>query len=331
VFEHTTVARLARHLDAMASQATPDAGEGGFGRLIVLRTHAAQHSAAPLVCVHPAGGLGWCYGALARAVPRTVLGVQARSLAAQDATNPWPQTLDDMAVDYVDQLLAAPQIQAAFHAAPVHLLGWSVGGIIAHAMAVELRRRELPVGLLCMLDAYPSDCWRGQPEPTPEAVYKALLHIAGYDPLALTDVALERDAVVEFLRRSGHPLGELPDERLDGVMRTVALNNRLVRHHVHQRFDGTLLHVRAGLDHQGRNLVAEHWQPYAQTLRTVSVPFLHAHMTGAAAVAQFVPVLENSLRAADESPFVALSATPSEPPLCGVKNSRRKFFGRMMS
>jgi len=297
VFEHTTVARLARHLDAMASQATPDAGEGGFGRLIVLRAHAAQQGAAPLVCVHPAGGLGWCYGALARAVSRTVLGVQARSLFAQDAANPWPQTLDAMAADYVDQLLVAPQ--TALHAAPVHLLGWSVGGIIAHAMAVELRRRGLPVGLLCMLDAYPSDCWRGQPEPAPQAVYKALLHIAGYDPLALADVALERDAVVEFLRRSGHPLGELPDERLDGVMRTVALNNRLVRHHVHQRFDGALLHVRAGLDHQGRNLVAEHWQPYAQTLRAVSVPFLHAHMTGAAAVAQFVPVLENSLRTAD--------------------------------
>jgi len=292
VFEHSTVARLARHLDAMASQATPD--EGGFGRIIALRagqqnTEHAVH--APLVCVHPAGGLSWCYGALARAMTRPVLGVQARSLHAASADNPWPTSLDAMAVDYVDQL----QTFAPSAHTPMHLIGWSVGGIIAHAMAVQMRRRGLPVGLLCMLDAYPSDCWRGQPEPAPDAVYKALLHIAGYDPLALSDVALERAAVVEFLRRSGHPLGELSDERLDGVMQTVALNNRLVRQHTHQRFDGNVLHIRADLDHQGQNLFAKHWLPYAGHMETLGLPFLHAHMTGAAAVAQFAPLLAQRL------------------------------------
>jgi len=289
VFEHSTVARLARHLDAIASQTTPDGG--GFGRMIVLRAQREHAARAPLVCVHPAGGLGWCYGALARAMARPVLGLQARSLHAADADNPWPESLDAMAADYVDQLQAvAPSVQT-----PIHLIGWSVGGIIAHAMAVKMQRHGLPVGLLCMLDAYPSDCWRGQPEPAPEAVYKALLHIAGYDPMALSDVALERDAVVEFLRRSGHPLGELPDDRLDGVMQTVAWNNRLVRRHTHQRFDGSVLHVRADLDHQGQNLVAEHWRPYVGHIQTLGLPFLHAHMTGAAAVAQFAPCLEKHL------------------------------------
>jgi len=298
VFEHSTVARLARHLDAMASQAAPD--EGGFGRCIALRAgqggaDTADAARAPLVCIHPAGGLSWCYGALARAMTRPVLGVQARSLHAADADNPWPESLDAMAADYVDQLqtLSLP-VQT-----PIHLIGWSVGGIIAHAMAVEMRRRDLPVGLLCMLDAYPSDCWRGQPEPAPDAVYKALLHIAGYDPLALNEVALERDAVVEFLRRSGHPLGELSDDRLDGVIATVALNNRLVRRHTHQRFDGHALHVRADLDHQGQNLFAEHWLPYVRHMQTLDLPFMHAHMTGAAAVAQFAPLLEQGLAAVD--------------------------------
>jgi len=126
-------------------------------------------------------------------------------------------------------------------------------------------------------------------------VYKALLHIAGYDPMALTEVALERDAVLEFLRRSGHPLGELPHEKLDGVIRTVAWNNHLVRQYAHARFDGTLLHVRADLDHQGQNLTAKHWQPYVQDLETLAVPFLHAQMTGAEAVARFAPTLERFL------------------------------------
>jgi len=96
-------------------------------------------------------------------------------------------------------------------------------------------------------------------------------------------------------------MGELPDARLDGVIATVARNNHLVRHHQHAHFDGTLLHIRADLDHQGRNLLARHWLPYARHIDTLGLPFLHAHMTGAAAVAQFAPELERRLRATDHA------------------------------
>ncbi|TCU97131.1 non-ribosomal peptide synthetase [Paracandidimonas soli] len=297
VFEHSTVARLARHLDAMASQPgqvlQDSANDGGFGAVVKLREGDASLPA--LFCVHPAGGLSWCYGALARSLEpgRIVYGLQARSLHAASEANPWPGGLDAMAEDYADRLL---ELQPE---GPYHLAGWSVGGIIAHAMAVELQRRGHAVGVLAMLDAYPSDCWRSQPEPAPDAVYKALLHIAGYDPLALNDVPLNRDGVVEFLRRSGHPLGELPDAQLDGVIGTVDANNRMVRKHRHGAFAGDVLYFRAALDHQGQNLFAHHWAPYVREIEEHAVASLHAHLTGLAALAQIMPVLNAHLLQAD--------------------------------
>src|SRR5690606_34465866 len=178
--------------------------------------------------------------------------------------------------------------------------GWSVGGIIAHAMAQELQARGHQVGVLAMLDAYPGDAWRDQPEPPPNAVYKALLHIAGHDPDTLHDVALTRDGVIGFLRRSGHPLGELPDAQLDGVFQIVEHNNRLVRNHRHERYHGQALYFRAALDHAGTALHPCLWQPYIDLLDVHDVASLHAHLTGPDAVSVIAPVLAQQLARADQ-------------------------------
>ncbi|MDX7070361.1 thioesterase domain-containing protein, partial [Escherichia coli] len=56
----------------------------------------------------------------------------------------------EMARDYADQLrMTQPD-------GPYHLLGWSLGGNIAFAVAEELERRGAEVGLLAILDASPA-------------------------------------------------------------------------------------------------------------------------------------------------------------------------------
>lgn len=294
VFEHPTVARLAAYLDERTAVATPaPAVDAGFGP--VLRLRPDDGGRTPLFWIHPAGGLSWCYGALTRAIEpaRPVYGIQARAFAGHANENEVPARLGDMAADYVDTVL---RLQAH---GPYHLAGWSVGGIIAQAMAVELRRRGHAVGLLAMLDAYPSDCWRDQPEPPPESVYKALLHIAGHDPSSLPDVPLTRDGVIAFLRHSGHPLGELSDAMLAGVIQAVAGTNRLVRAYRHERYDGPALYFRAALDHVGENLSPSQWAPYVASLKVHDIPALHAHLTGAEATARIAPVLNERLRRFD--------------------------------
>jgi len=286
VFEHPTVARLSQHLDALATLADDDqarmAGGGGFGPHILLRQGEAGTPA--LFCVHPAGGLSWCYGALARALTpaRSVYGIQALGL---HAGTPPAVSIAAMAAAYVDEIV---RLQAH---GPYHLAGWSVGGILVQAMAVELRTRGFDVGALVMLDAYPSDCWRDQPPPPPEAIYTALLQIAGYDPAALPGLALTRDGVVDFLRRSGHPLGELPDDMISGVFHVVGENNTLVRAHRHAVYDGPLLYFRAALDHEGENLFPRQWSPYVGSLDIHEIPSVHAHMVGADATQSIAPVV----------------------------------------
>ncbi|MDJ0389492.1 amino acid adenylation domain-containing protein [Roseomonas sp. E05] len=285
LFEHPTVARLAT---VMEQENEADHGLGPLVRL-------CQGDAAlpPLFMVHPAGGIAWCYGPLARALTprRTVYGLQAPAL--QEGAPP-PDSLEALAADYVDRILAVTPHDT------LHLGGWSVGGIIAQAMAVRLRALGRRVGVLAMLDSYPTDVWRAEPEPEASAPLRALLAIGGFDPDRLPEpVPLEREAVAAFLRRSDSPLGRLPPPVLNGVVRVVQGNNRLVRAHEHARHDGAILHFRAALDHAGRGLHPGLWQPYAAAVEVVDIPALHAGMVGPAATGRIAPALSAHLLARD--------------------------------
>lgn len=290
IFEYPSVRRLAQHLQRNATARS--AHEDGFGPIFHLRP-ATQTSLPALFTVHPAGGLCWCYGQLARELPpgRAIYGLQARSLDGQ--IHPSSHSLEDMASDYVDQ------IQALQSHGPYHLAGWSVGGIIAQAMAVELQMRGEHVGLLAMLDAYPSDAWRDQPEPADDAVYKALLHIAGHDPDALPHVALSREGVIGFLRSQSHPLAALSDERLGAIIQVVASNNALVRQHQHRPFQGKALYLQAALDHAGTALHPSMWAPYIQELDVYPVQSLHAHLTGSEATRTIAPLMEDVMQSTE--------------------------------
>jgi len=277
VFAHSSVARLAALLDRRP------AGAHGLDPVVTLAEGDA--ALAPVFAIHPAGGLSWCYGGLARALAprRTLHGLQAPALDPAAAP---PASLDDLAEDY------ATRIAALRPAGVLHLLGWSVGGIIAHAVARHLRTRGRTVGLLAMLDSYPSDVWRAEPEPDENAPLRALLAIGGFDPDRLPDLPLTRAAVTAFLRAGDSPLGQLPEAALDGVVRVVRGNNPLVRAHRHGRYDGTVTHFHAALDHHaGRAVSPAMWRPYAAAVEVVEIPALHADLTGAAATAHVAPVL----------------------------------------
>ena len=274
IFEQPVLTQLAQALQA-------ETQDDGLGPLILLAEGAPD--AAPLFVIHPAGGIAWGYRGLARLIApaRQVWGLQHPGL---DAAQPLPDSLDALARDYVRRVVALVP------SGPVHLAGWSVGGIIAQTMAVELAAMGREVGLVAALDSYPADVWRDEPAPDPVAALRALLAIAGYDPEAHRDLD-SRDKVVAFLRAGDSTLGALPTPVLDGVVRTVTDTNRLVRGHHHRHGAATLTHIRAALDHRDRDLTAALWQPYAARVEALEVPFLHAHMTSAEASALIAPLL----------------------------------------
>ncbi|WP_347268066.1 amino acid adenylation domain-containing protein [Paracoccus sp. (in: a-proteobacteria)] len=275
IFEQPVLAALAAALAARAPQ------DDGLGPLILLADGDA--GAPPLFLIHPAGGLAWGYRMLARRIApaRRVYGLQHPGLVSEALM---PESLSDLARDYARRVIdLVPQ-------GPLHLAGWSVGGILAQEMAVVLAGMGRSPGLVAMLDSYPADAWRDEPEPDPVMALRALLAIAGHDPEAHRDLDT-RAAVVAFLRQGDSALGSLPARVLDGVVRTVTGTNRLIRGHHHRRYDGTILHFRAARDHAGSALTPAMWLPHAREVEVIDLPFLHGEMTSPEAVALIAPEL----------------------------------------
>ncbi len=270
IFETPGLAQLARALE-MAETA-----QAGLAPLLPL----AEGEGAPLFILHPAGGLGWGYRRLARALktPRPVFAVQSPLLTGA----PLPGTLHRLAVDYADRIEAqAPQ-------GMIHLAGWSVGGILAQEIAVELATRGRVPGLVALLDSYPAECWRAEPELSDAEALRALLAIAGHDPDSHPELD-SRAAVVGFLKQGGTPLGSLPEAVLDAVVLLVTGTNRLIRGHEHRRYSGTLTHVRAARDHAGRDLHAGLWDAHAARVDPLDLPLLHPEMVSQVAAEALGP------------------------------------------
>lgn len=130
----SSIADLAALLEARSG----GAGTAG-GALHLLR----RGPGVPLVLFHPIGGSALGYRALAEAMaPRSIYGVQARGLGGEEPS----RSIEEMAARYADEL------EAALPAGPVALGGWSMGGLLAHAVAARLERRGRPVSALLLLD-----------------------------------------------------------------------------------------------------------------------------------------------------------------------------------
>lgn len=288
LFETPTVAALAAAIDDETVRF-----DSGLKPLVPLAS--GDPALAPLFLVHPAGGIAWGYRQLARALaevgpPRSVWGLQSPAL---DPAQPLPESIAALAESYAERV-ATLQPEGV-----LHLAGWSVGGILAQAMAVALQRRGRRVGLVALLDAYPADCWRNEPEPTPQQALRALLAIAGHDPEGHPELDT-RDKLIAFLREGDSALGNLPPEALQGVVRVVTDTNRLIRQHAHAPMAGTLTHVRAARDHAAQpQLQAARWRAYASQVDTLEVPLLHAEMTGPEASALIAPMLASRMELLD--------------------------------
>ncbi|NKY31863.1 amino acid adenylation domain-containing protein [Nocardia speluncae] len=138
-------AELAKRIETgmRTGHVTTESTTPGFDVLLPIRTTGTQ---PPLFCIHPASGLAWSYRPLGEylTADRPIYGIQAPQLTgASDGTG----TIEDTARRYLDE------IRTVQPHGPYHLLGWSLGGQIAHAVAAEMRAAGEQVALLALLDA----------------------------------------------------------------------------------------------------------------------------------------------------------------------------------
>ncbi len=104
-----------------------------------------EGTGVPLFCIHPAGGLSWPYHALGNYLDCPIIGIQQTPQNGEAE----PVSIRDMAKTYADR------IQGVDPTGPYNLLGWSFGGVVAHEIAIELKRRGCLIAHLILVDASP--------------------------------------------------------------------------------------------------------------------------------------------------------------------------------
>nr|WP_083885364.1 non-ribosomal peptide synthetase [Nocardia thailandica] len=283
-FGDPTVAGLARRLDEAGTRTSAGELDAALGVALPLRAAGEQ---APLLCLHPMSGLAWVYAGLAEHVPagRPIVGIQSPALTEPDFAPASPEEL-------VDRYVA--EIRAVQPHGPYHLLGWSLGGVLAHAVATRLRAAGEQVRALVLLDSVPG---------ADPAAFRTELRQAFQDlgiPADRLPEDLDDLGADELRALHGALAGDSPltPERFAGIyrgaLRTVELTARLTP----GVYDGPLTYFTATVATPGSapHGGASAWRAYAGGLiADYPVAVAHQGMTSPEALAVIGPVLAGLL------------------------------------
>ncbi|MEC3956238.1 amino acid adenylation domain-containing protein [Nocardia sp. CDC153] len=292
MFGESTPAAIAARL----ADAKGDAGAAlaaALGAVLPLRPAAPDSTVPPLFCVHPAIGLSWCFAGLLSHLPheRPVYGLQAPHVAGEESH----RTIAEAAKYYVAHMKSVqPE-------GPYHVIGWSLGGLIAHEVAVQLQQGGDEVALLGLMDSYQlSDQWLETAVPSVSAIIAEFgSDLLGGD--ADIDPRMTLHEAAELLRSRSGPFAALTVEHLERLY--TGYENGAEQAHGFQPhvFDGDLLFFTAADDEINRadpERCAAAWEPYVTgVVHDQLVRCTHAGMTTPESLAVIGPVLRDHLAA----------------------------------
>ncbi|WP_430789523.1 amino acid adenylation domain-containing protein [Actinoplanes sp. G11-F43] len=216
----------------------------GVDTLDVLVPLQPAGSRRPLFCVHPGAGMSWGYAGLARRLgpDQPIHGLQTRALTVPGYR---AAGVPELAADYL------AEIRRVQPHGPYRLLGWSFGGVLAHAMAVALQEAGERVELLAMMDAYPVSAEDADREPDPGETMRMLLgddHPDRYDP----------DTAAEVLRRRDPVLAGFTHDEVRALVEATVRHAEILTEHRPGVFDGDLLFFAASRT----GISPETWAPH---------------------------------------------------------------------
>jgi thioesterase domain-containing protein len=228
----------------------------------------------PLFCIHPAGGFSWPYARLIRHLPPDypIYGLQARALSEPEQD---PETLERVAEDYL-RLIRDVQPTG-----PYNLLGWSFGGLVAHAIATRLQALGEEVGSLTLLDTFPVQRETQNGRDAKREI-EDLFAAEGDKPL---------QKISETLRRDGHILSP---EQYKAIFEAAKDHLRLAWSFLPRRFDGDLL-LFVGTDGDAKRPI-DSWRPYvAGEIKVHEIDCAHDAMMDEQPAARIGSVLATEL------------------------------------
>jgi thioesterase domain-containing protein len=203
-----------------------------------------------LFVLPPVLGLPWCYGRLAHRLDMSVHGLQTVGRGS-DAIRTFPE------------LAAAcfAEMQAVQSRGPYHLLGWSLGGVLAHAVAEHAETAGSEVALLGLLDSFPPGTVTARIEEGPE-LYATVLR--AIDPRVPPGRVRTRADLIAGLGEADDLVGVDGDlgaaDLADGAVRNFLLAQR----HRPGTVRGDTQLFRAGVRPPGADLppIAVAWRPH---------------------------------------------------------------------
>jgi thioesterase domain-containing protein len=280
-----TVFALSRRIDTF----DPMADESALDVVLPIRRSG---TAAPLFCIHPIIGLSWSYAGLARYVDdsRPIYGLQVPGLCTDEEL---PGSIEATAARY------SREIRRIAPNGPYHLLGWSLGGVIAHAVATQLEEAGAEVASLILLDSSAAPAGGGQVGGFRAADVLAALGIDG-------DVEhlghLTADSITDVLSAVEDMPPGLDEPQVRRLIEAAEHNVQLSQHHSPAVFGGDVLFFTADPDELGSTSASETWASFVRgRVEEVRLPFTHWQMFSPASLRQAGPVIAGHLERAHGS------------------------------
>jgi len=263
-----SVEKMARLLDDAAS------GDGTDGRANGESLPLRSGQGPALFCIHPASGFAWQYSGMMRHLAGgfPIIGLQS----------PRPDGVI-AACDSVDEMCERhlATIRSVQPQGPYHLLGYSLGGTLAHGIAARLQQQGEAVKFLGLLDTYPPE---GQDwtSPSEEDAREEVAREEAEFMAATDDDAL-------LLAEKAAMFSTIVANYKDAVLRLASASS--------PRFDGeATLFVASKTLPQGMD-VRESWAPYIAQLKVHELACEHMDILSPETLVTLGPLLDRLMKA----------------------------------
>ncbi|MFJ6655746.1 amino acid adenylation domain-containing protein [Streptomyces sp. NPDC091377] len=256
LFEAPTPAALAAKLD--------DTPSDPFSNVIELRRDTGH--GRPVFCIHPIGGLAWCYTALLPHLDRgqPVYGIQATE--SHGRYRP-VESMGELAARYADL------ITSTHPDGPYLLMGWSLGGVLAHEVAGRIQAAGGQVDLVAMFDSRPYE--------------KAIL------PGDATDEFVEW--VTTEVLSSGGAQAVLGDRQSKALINAALGISAVLGPPTPDGYRGRVLNIAAARSVEDLGSAEAAWSPYLRDAEHHTVDAEHGSMMTEAVMGRVGPILRTAL------------------------------------